>query len=114
MSSSLIAPVPYRFTLAECRSLSRRAWVLRRFHAARLGVPVIDVSWRECLLLAKREQMKREVWKVHAALVQVFPRQVQPLSGISQPVSISVPAPVRSRWTGLARAAAIAVALILI
>lgn len=101
----------YRFTLRECRQLSARAWQIRRFHAGRLAVPLLSVSWKECLLLAKKEQVRRQVWEAHTAVIQLFPRPVvQPLVGVGS--SVFLPAqsrPVRrSGWaSGFARAASV-------
>lgn len=112
MSRSIVAPSQHRFTLAECRQLSRRAWTLRRYHALRLGVKVMDVSWRECLLLARRESLRSRVWALHAEIVQSFPQQ-QRLCGVN-PDAVFVPGrPVRGRWVaGLARAAVVVLAVI--
>jgi len=49
-----------KLSISDCRCLASRAWAIRRFHAARLGVPIRSVSWRECLLLARDEWFRAE------------------------------------------------------
>lgn len=101
----------YRFTLSECRRLSSRAWQIRRFHAARLCIPVMAVSWRECLVLAKRESLRADLWRLHTAAIQCFGRR-EPLVGVGVPVCLPA-APVRSSWvSGLARAAVVVLAVL--
>ena len=40
------------------KELNTKAWEIRREAANRLGCKVMEVSWRECLILAKKELNK--------------------------------------------------------
>lgn len=103
----------YRFTIAECRSLSARAWQIRRFVAGRDVVPLMSVSWRGCLEMAKREQLRAELRRIHVQAIGLWGRR-EPLVGVSQPMFIpAIHQAQRSSWvTGLARAAVVLLALV--
>ena len=45
------------------KAWSKLAWQVRRIEAKRLGIPVMQVSWRRCCWLAALIQMKRYGFK---------------------------------------------------
>ena len=98
-------------------ALSRRAWAIRRSVAAQVGLPVMSVSWKGCLLLADSEESAAGLALLPAPRCAPVSDRWRAIASTGWPPS---PVPVRVRRSGVRRAvgvaasAALAVALVLI
>jgi hypothetical protein len=105
----------YRFSLGECRALSSRAWAIRKLRASASRAPVLSVSWKACLLEAKKASLISEAARVASELRDVFGASGAFVNVNPFPVCLPAFAPVSSsRFASLPRFAVAVLALVLV
>jgi hypothetical protein len=100
----------YRFSMIEVRQLSRRAWEVRRFEAARLCIPVLSVSWRMCLVVAKKEALRRDTARVKRESAALY--RGAALVRVGVPMYAALPVSRRSLVSVVARAAVLVLSVL--